>query len=142
LTAGGFMIYRFKSSGVLLGTAPPAIVVRDATPARLGPIVPLAPGTPGTPGMMWQVPHGFWAISAAPSAGEAPPGAGGGGAGAGAGGGAPGAGEAPGLAATPGDGTADATAPVFGCGAGAAPGGGGGAAAGPACCCCSHCWKS
>src|SRR5437868_7803102 len=94
LTAGGFMIQRLRSSGPLLGTTPPAIVFREATPARLGPTVPEAPGTPG---IMWQAPQPLAAINWAPSAGLAAGGAatGGGAAGAAAPGvAAPGAGAA------------------------------------------------
>src|SRR5438309_6964999 len=54
LTAGGFSTHRFRSSGPVFGTAPPAIAVREATPARFGPTLPLAPGTPG---MVWQPPQ-------------------------------------------------------------------------------------
>src|SRR5260370_41447810 len=60
LSADGLMIHRFRSSGPVLGTAPPAMVAREATPARLGPMVPLAPEMPG---MVWQAPQPFWAIS-------------------------------------------------------------------------------
>src|SRR5947209_12727204 len=92
LTAGGFMIQRLRSSGPLFGTTPPAIVLREATPARLGPTLPLAPGMPG---ITWQAPQPFVAINWAPSAGLA---AGAGGAAAGAvGAGAPAAGP-PGVA--------------------------------------------
>src|SRR5437879_4169638 len=105
LRAGGFMIHFLRSSGPLLGTAPPAMRVREATPARFGPMVPVAPGMPG---MIWQAPQPFCWIRAAPAAGSAPAGAGAGAGGAGAGdgwvAGAAGAGEAPGLTAAAGDG--------------------------------------
>src|SRR5579859_6438815 len=133
LSPGGFMIQRFRSSGPLLGTAPPAMVGREATPGvlpfgpRFGPMVPVAPAMPG---MVWHPPHPFWAISAAPSAGEAPPGAGGGTVATGFGRGdamTPGdgtdagdattAGDAAGLTATPGEGTTDAAGATLGCGA-------------------------
>src|SRR5215510_3406143 len=60
LTDGGSRIQRCKSAGPLCGTAPPAIVVRDPTPLRLGPMLPVAPGTPG---MVWQLPQPFCTIS-------------------------------------------------------------------------------
>src|SRR5258708_1887746 len=115
LRAGGFIIQRLRSSGPVLGTAPPAMRVREATPARFGPMVPVAPGMRG---IVWQAPQPFCWSSAAPAAGSAPAGAAGAGAGAGAGatgeaagatGEAPGAGDAAGLAA--GEGTTDATTP-------------------------------
>src|SRR6266568_1585006 len=98
LRAGGFMIHFWRSSGPLLGTAPPAMRLREATPARLGPMVPAAPGMPG---IVWQAPQPFCWMSAAPAAGSAPPGAGGAGAGEGlvAGAGAVGAGAVAGAGA-------------------------------------------
>src|SRR2546428_12529784 len=96
LSADGLMIHFFRSSGPLLGTAPPAIRVREATPARFGPMAPLAPGMPG---IAWHAPQPFWASSVLPASTRA------------------GSGAAPGAAgALPG-------APVLGCGAApAAPG--------------------
>src|SRR5215472_16385315 len=66
LTDGGSRIQRCKSAGPLCGTAPPAIVVRDPTPLRLGPMLPVAPGTPG---MVWQAPQPFCTISCCACAG-------------------------------------------------------------------------
>src|SRR5438874_10199216 len=138
LTAGGFKIQRFRSSGPLFGTAPPAMGLRDATPARFGPMVPLAPGIPG---MVWQPGQPFCGISMAPMAGSPPPGAGWGGL---AGAGAPGAG------AGDGPGTCDRLPGVTaglgttGAGGGDAAGFGTGAAGAalPVCCCCNHVWNS
>src|SRR5262249_22148910 len=120
---------------------PPAMVGREATPPRLGPIVPLAPGIPG---MVWHAPQPFCWISCTPTAGSPPPGAGCGGL---AGTGPPGAGAGetagstdgctPGATAgagTTGDGDAAGDAAGLGTGAG------GGAL--PDCCCCSQVWKS
>src|SRR5579864_2052506 len=67
--AGGFMIQALRSSGPLLSTAPPAILLRLATPARLGPTVPLAPGMPG---IVWQPTHGLPAMIIWPSAAGLP----------------------------------------------------------------------
>src|SRR5579872_5785500 len=111
---GGFMIQAFSSLGPLLGTTPPAMVVRDATPARFGPIVPFAPGMPG---MVWQAGHPFCWMSCAPSVGSPVLAAAGGGF-------VPGAGAG----ALPGD------AAGLGTGAGAGPA--------PLACCCSQTWKS
>src|SRR5438128_1574093 len=69
LTAGGFKIHFFKSSGPVLLTAPPAILGRLATPARFGPTAPVAPGMPG---MVWQPTHGLVAMICAPSAAGLP----------------------------------------------------------------------
>src|SRR5437870_11774493 len=112
LRAGGFMIHLLRSSGPLLGTAPAAIRLREATPARFGPMLPVAPGMPA---IVWHAPQPFCWISAAPSAGLAPAGAGAGGGagarvGAAAGAGAPGAGDADGLTAAAGDGRGAAAA--------------------------------
>src|SRR6267378_5542946 len=115
------MIHFLRSSGPLLATAPAAMRLRDATPARFGPMLPVAPGMPG---IVWQAPQPFCWIRAAPAAGSAPAGAGAGvGAGAGAGAGAPGAGEADGLTAAAGVGKGATTA--------------GAGAPGAACCCCN-----
>src|SRR5437870_11368242 len=68
-SAAGFMIHFLRSSGPELLTAPPAILVRLATPARFGPTWPVAPGTPG---IVWQPTHGLVAMSCAPSAAGLP----------------------------------------------------------------------
>src|SRR5262249_7546137 len=68
----------------LFGTWPPAIVVRLATPVRLGPTLPLAPATPG---IVWQPPQPFCATICLPWSTSAGSGVGGPGlAGAGVGG--------------------------------------------------------
>src|SRR5713226_2378153 len=131
LRAPGFMIHFLRSSGPLLGTAPAAMRLRDATPARFGPIAPFAPGMPG---IVWQAPQPFCGISAAPSAGLAP-------AGAGVGAGLAGTGGAP--AAVGAGAAAGAVAEgVAGTGGAAGAGATAAGAPGPACCCCNHCWNS
>src|SRR3954451_14465940 len=69
LSAGGSRIQDLRSSGPALLTAPPAILARDATPARFGPTAPLAPGTPG---MVWHPPHGWDAMNCCHSAAGLP----------------------------------------------------------------------
>ena len=54
LREGGSRIHFCRSSGPVLGTAPPAIGFFWPTPARFGPIVPEAPGMFG---MVWQPPQ-------------------------------------------------------------------------------------